>query len=289
MCRLYGFHANERTKVECTLVHAQNALLIQSREDRLGRTHPHGWGIGYYEHGLPHVERRATAAFEDLHFSATAERIYSKTIIAHVRLATVGKPAIVNTHPFSHGPWIMAHNGTVTGFARVAPHLEAEVSPRLLSYRQGSTDSELLFLWLLTKMEKSGIELDSQQVGVGEVARVLRQAIPYIDDLCAKEKADQPAKLNILLTNGKILAATRWNNSLYWLKRVGVHDCEICGIPHIDHDRKKNYRAVVIASEPISSENWQEVPNHNVLTLAEDLQAELEPLHPTALPLLARP
>ena len=27
MCRLYGFRANEETKVECTLVHAQNALL----------------------------------------------------------------------------------------------------------------------------------------------------------------------------------------------------------------------------------------------------------------------
>ena len=36
MCRLYGFRANEPTKVECTLVHAQNALIVQSREDLAG-------------------------------------------------------------------------------------------------------------------------------------------------------------------------------------------------------------------------------------------------------------
>lgn len=33
MCRLYGFRANEATKVECALVLAQNSLLAQSRAD----------------------------------------------------------------------------------------------------------------------------------------------------------------------------------------------------------------------------------------------------------------
>src|SRR6476620_10098238 len=39
MCRHYAFRANEPTKVECTLVRAQNALLAQSRADRRGKTH----------------------------------------------------------------------------------------------------------------------------------------------------------------------------------------------------------------------------------------------------------
>ncbi len=53
MCRIYGFRSNEPTKVECTLVHAQNALLAQSRSDHVGKSHPHGWGIGLYENGAP--------------------------------------------------------------------------------------------------------------------------------------------------------------------------------------------------------------------------------------------
>ena len=45
MCRLYGFHATEPTKVECSLVHAQNALMSQSRVDSQGLSHGHGWGV----------------------------------------------------------------------------------------------------------------------------------------------------------------------------------------------------------------------------------------------------
>ena len=57
MCRLYGFRANEPTKVECSLVHAQNALLSQSVMDARGVPNADGWGIGYYDNSLPHVER----------------------------------------------------------------------------------------------------------------------------------------------------------------------------------------------------------------------------------------
>ncbi len=75
MCRLYGFRANEETKVECSLVHAQNALMLQSRADLRGRAHPHGWGLAFYHNVHPTVVRRASAAYEDLHFSETVERI----------------------------------------------------------------------------------------------------------------------------------------------------------------------------------------------------------------------
>ncbi|WP_419187581.1 class II glutamine amidotransferase, partial [Stieleria bergensis] len=106
MCRLYGFRSNEPTKVECTLVHAQNALLIQSRSDEIGRAHSDGWGIGYYEDQNPHVERNASAAHHGLHFSNAAERVYSPTVISHVRLATVGIPTVENCHPFRFGNWV---------------------------------------------------------------------------------------------------------------------------------------------------------------------------------------
>jgi hypothetical protein len=45
MCRLYAFRANEPTRVECSLVHAQNALMEQSKGDMAGAMHGHGWGV----------------------------------------------------------------------------------------------------------------------------------------------------------------------------------------------------------------------------------------------------
>ncbi|HEY5598278.1 MAG TPA: class II glutamine amidotransferase, partial [Kiloniellales bacterium] len=120
MCRLYGFRANEPTRVECSLVYAQNALMAQSRKDLEGQTHGHGWGVAEHpDGGVPFVEKQAWAAYHGEQFKKTAARVYSKTVIAHVRRATVGPPGLENTHPFVHGAWLFAHNGTVPNFARV--------------------------------------------------------------------------------------------------------------------------------------------------------------------------
>lgn len=271
MCRLYGFRANEETKVECTLVHAQNSLLLQSESDYLGRKHADGWGIAFYHNATPERERRAGAAFQDLHFSVTAERVYTRAVVAHVRLATVGKPDARNSHPFMFGKWVFAHNGTVTAFDNLGAQLLSEISPELLSTRLGQTDSEVLFLWMLSRLQQEGIDLDGDPTA-DEIGRINATSISQLAHRCLHADADAEPKLNTILTNGRILVATRWNNDLYVVYREGVHDCEICGIPHIDHDNNKEYRAVVLASEPISSEPWRMVPNQSLVTISEDLK-----------------
>lgn len=281
MCRLYGFHANEETKVECSLVYAQNALLSQSRADLRGTAHPDGWGIAVYENTAPLVEKRLGAAFEDLHFSLTAERVFAKTVIAHVRLATVGQSSVRNTHPFTHGVWTFVHNGTVRAFDVVGPALEAELPPSLRRCRLGSTDSELAFLWLLGRLADAGIPIDSVP-GDGECGSdlatavdVLRRAVTTLDRRCVAAGADKPARLNFLLTDGRWLLASRWRNSLFLLERPGVHDCEICGIPHVHHLEDTDYRAMIVASEPITHETWREVPEGMVVAVDSALDATM--------------
>ena len=124
MCRLYGFRANEPTKVECSLVQAQNALMAQSRMDQAGLTHGHGWGVAEHPDGLPMVEKQAWAAYHGERFKKTAARVYSKTVIAHVRRATVGAHASsgMATSPASDCGSTRAESGplsSVIGRARV--------------------------------------------------------------------------------------------------------------------------------------------------------------------------
>lgn len=265
MCRLYGLRANEPTKVECTLVHAQNALMLQSQRDLRGASHTDGWGLAFYHNAHPDVERRATAASEDLHFSTTAERIYTETVVAHVRLATVGRPSVVNSHPFTFGPWTFAHNGTVTAFARLQAGLISETAPRLNAARQGKTDSEHAFFWLLSRMANAGIDLEEPAADLSHLLWIVSDAIRELAHRCHCLGAEKPAKLNFVLSDGRHLVASRWNNTLHYVVREGVRDCEICGIPHIHHQSGVDYRAIVVASEPISHEDWREVPNHSIL------------------------
>jgi predicted glutamine amidotransferase len=276
MCRLYGFRSNEPTKVECSLVYAQNALMIQSRSDMMGREHADGWGLASYSHdGEPTVEHRESAAFADLHFSAAAERVYAETVVAHVRRATVGKAATANTHPFRYRRWTFAHNGTVGDFQRLGERMVRETTPELQRHRAGTTDSEQAFLWLLTRMDRAGIDIEGNRAP--STARVADAVGSAVLELASRSSAaGRPSKLNFLLTDGRLMVASRFANSLYLLERDGVHDCEICGIPHVHHDSKRKYRAVVIASEPITDETWQEVPDGHLLSIEPGLEVRVE-------------
>lgn len=278
MCRLYGLRANEPTKVECSLVLSQNGLLAQSRADRRGESHPDGWGMAFYENGEPEVQRRTTAAYDCVHFSVTAERVYARTVVAHVRQATVGAPSLVNTHPFTHRQWVFAHNGTIRAFDKTGPLMVAETDPALLEFRRGSTDSELAFYWLLTRLANAGVDLNAPCTDTALMVDVLREAVRCLDARCRQAGAASPAKLNFLLTDGTVLMASRCRNTLYWHAREGIHDCELCGIPHVHHTRRVDYRAVVVASEPVSPEPWDEVPEGSILAVDGEVGAEIHSL-----------
>jgi glutamine amidotransferase len=281
MCRLYGFLANEPTKVECTLVYAQNALMIQSHADRRGVAHADGWGVAWYENGCaPAVERRDTAAYQDTQFSRVAERVFATTVVAHVRKATVGSASPHNTHPFRHGPWIFAHNGTVRGFERVGPRIASETPADLRPRRRGDTDSEAVFLWLLGRMREVGIDIDRETPDPVRLSTVVRESVGVLAARSAAEDGDEPPKLNFVVTDGRTLVATRWQNSLYWLRREGVHDCELCGIPHVRHERGAPYRALLVASEPITREEWTEMPEASAILMDPDLQVTIDPIEP---------
>ena len=282
MCRLYAIRSNEETKVECTLVHAQNALLLQSRGDQIGREHSDGWGIGYYVAGQPTIEKQASAAFRDLSFSRAAEQVYSDAVIAHVRLATVGTPLVENAHPFQYGNWLFAHNGTIQGFQILGDELLSETRPELRVSRHGSTDSECFFLWLLSRLlDQPCASVD----GVSNPDRMADHLADLIQEIDERSRAaasvmgiDKAPKLNIVLTDGRSLFASRWNNSLYFAARNGITDCEICGIPHVHHRHGSLYQSVVIASEPVSEEIWHEVENLTLLYVTKDIRITQIPL-----------
>lgn len=277
MCRLYGFLATEETKVECMLVQSQNSLLLQSRSDTSGKSHSDGWGIGFYEDGLPQVEKRVTAAYRTNHFSAAAERVFARAVIAHVRKATVGKSNLANTHPFTVGPWTFAHNGTIRKFEGIETLLLRQTKPALALMRRGETDSELLFLWLLSQLVQRGRDLPEvgKRSDLDRMIGRVGESLVWLSQLCQQSGAEQTSELNFVLTNGSILLAAKFNHSLYFLKRRGTWDCEICGIPHIRPAGRTDYRAVAVASEPTSHEAWEEIPNRTVLGISADLQTTL--------------
>src|SRR5256885_14020515 len=119
MCRLFGCRTAAPGGVAHELLHGANALRVQSRE------HPDGWGLGWYAGRVPQVVRSLTAAHGDEDFEEVSSFVTASTILAHLRKASVGRVALENTHPFEWGPWLFAHNGTISDWRPIFPPLKA--------------------------------------------------------------------------------------------------------------------------------------------------------------------
>lgn len=261
MCRLYAFRANEPTRVECSLVHAQNALMEQSKGDLHGYMHAHGWGVADYPDGTPLIEKQTWAAFHGEHFKKKAARVFAKTVVAHVRRATVGELSIVNTHPFHNGNWIFAHNGTLPNFSRVQDIMIDHIDPFYVNEIMGTTDSEHIFLYLLSLWRRNPQEDIFEQVHKG---------LSQIVEWCRQVDPKSNIGLNIVLTDGNRLLGSRFGRTLWHVERERIFDCGICGKSHVHHHAGEHYKAVEVASEPITDENWQEFPDRTVYEIDED-------------------
>ena len=112
--------------------------------------HKDGWGIAFYRNDnvdvfLDHEPAASSALAEQV----KSRDIKAKTIIAHIRKATVGDVKLANCHPFKRDlwgkTWLFCHNGDLKNFS---PALDGHYLP------DGDTDSELAFCYILQELQK---------------------------------------------------------------------------------------------------------------------------------------
>lgn len=274
MCRLYGLQATHPTRAACDLLDAQNALIRQSHKDARGLSNPHGWGMGRVVDGTTSCFRQVQPASESVDYREQALRVEGTTVLAHVRRATVGDPDAANTHPFRKGDALLIHNGHVPAFDQVRPRLLNRLSDGRRRAIDGTTDSEHVFS-LLLQLRSEHPKESLQEVtrrAVQHVQSWVRDARPdaTVDPVDADTAAldhdalEELLGLNLLWTDGKTLAGARLNRTLWSLERTKPYGCPICGHNHATPPGDAAYRSTTLASEPITDENWTEVPNGSV-------------------------
>lgn len=196
MCRLLAVVTTAHGGWRQRLVDAPRSL------HQLSHEHPHGWGVAVH---TPvdgwRIDRRPRAAFLDEGFATAAERA-GTVLLAHVRQGTVGEVATHNTHPFRRGRWVFMHNGTIESTAWMR---DADAGARLAEV-EGQTDSEQLFAWLLSRLDRAGLTEET----CGEATdRVLTDA------MCEARAARGSGALNAVLSDGETIYAHRWGRTLF--------------------------------------------------------------------------
>ncbi len=297
MCRLFGFRSNVPSRAHRSLVAAENALARQACR------HTDGWGIGYYQGDDAYVLKSDSGASSDPRFDKLTQRLSSHAFVVHVRRATVGGSDYFNSHPFRHGLWIFAHNGTLFGFDRLRERMLEHIRPDLAMLIFGSTDSEHLFFYLLSALDAAGIPDNGRsRIDAARAAEVLRAAVGRLFDFSREEGLDPPL-VNFILTNGTVFFAQRAGIELYLAsQKVTCKEYETCAEPNkvcmlptrpLDLlSRRPGFRGVwrkvnhlIIASEPISEEDiWEELPEGTLVALGPEFDLHILPPAPAFAP-----
>jgi glutamine amidotransferase len=254
MCRLFGQHAHPGYDACEPLCSAENALRFQSHK------HPHGWGIGWWVAGSPHVRRGILPAHADETFAAAGREVRSQVVVAHVREASVGPVLPENTHPFMFGAWLFAHNGTVARFRddpEVRSALEAELDPDLRREIRGDTDSERCFYLFLTRL-RARAPLEAATLAA--VRHALAETTTIVLRVADAVPSPKPSSLTFLVSDGRLLAASRWGRTLHLAAETGPR--------HV----------FVIASERIGRAGWEEVPENGFVGTEDGARAVRERL-----------
>ena len=143
MCQLLGMSCKEPANINFSFAgfRARGGLTDE---------HKDGWGLAFYRNNRFDVYLdHEPAAKSALAAEINSADIKSKTIIAHIRKATVGEVKLTNCHPFQRElwgkTWLFCHNGHLKNFS---PELNGRFNA------QGDTDSELAFCYVLQRLEQ---------------------------------------------------------------------------------------------------------------------------------------
>ncbi|MBQ6813116.1 MAG: class II glutamine amidotransferase [Methanobrevibacter sp.] len=226
MCEIFGFSSSREEELNDYL----KTFYSHCEE------HPHGWGLAILDSDRFQIRKEPVKARSSVMLgNILLNPIICKSMLAHIRLATIGNLEFYNCHPFvkkdnSGRRWTLIHNGTIFD------------SPDLCKYgsmEEGETDSERILLYIVDMIngfEKfKGESLD------------LRERFNIVSDLI--RDLSYTNKLNLIISDrDQIFVHCNLRDSLHYLKK--------------DH-------SIFVSTQPLSDDEWRNVPINKTFSLKD--------------------
>ena len=263
MCELFAMSSRFPTSV---------GFSLETLARRGGDDGPHkdGWGVAYFEENDVFLLRESSPAAESgLVRFMEANGPPSNLVLSHIRLATQGETALRNTQPFQRElagrAHVFAHNGNLENVQDVCRLDSDRFTP------VGDTDSEYAFcglmhrlaaLWATAHGRMPSVELRLEVVA--DFAATLRPL-----GACNVGCADGDA-LCIHSHRRKHDDGEEWSPGLYLLVRspeqeaVDLSESGITVAPFAQ-------QMALVASVPLTEEDWQPIPEGEVIALTNGL------------------
>jgi predicted glutamine amidotransferase len=252
MCRWIAYRG-EATALEHYVIEPAYSLISQSIHalESTVSVNGDGFGLGWYGlHPEPGLYREVRPAWSDENLRYLCRHLQSHLFFAHVRAATGTAITRVNCHPFASGKWLFMHNGLIGNWGRWRRPVEALIPDGLYASRNGTTDSEAIFLAMMG-------------VGMDEPVAAAEKILAILTGFVNRSEPGDRFRFTAALANGRDLYAFRYAvndsaNTLYYRES--------------DH-------GIVVVSEPFDRDkNWVTVPENSAVVARAGERARIEPL-----------
>ncbi|MBL4681820.1 MAG: class II glutamine amidotransferase [Pseudomonadales bacterium] len=262
MCELFAMSSRE-------LANASFSLEEFSKHGGLTNHHKDGWGIVYYRENDAQVIREPVPAYNSAQLQFVKNRkLESNMIISHIRKATMGEIALRNTQPFNRELAgdinTFAHNG-------MCPDIISHSLKAGPYHPIGDTDSEHAFCYLLKQMA----QLYVQSAEVHNKEPSLDAKLELISQFANHIRPMGPANF-IYSDSGYIFCHSDRRKHKEGMSPPGLYVlCRSCKteprpvqIPGLSIVTvAKSQDIVLVASVPLSDEDWQPISQGDILVL----------------------
>lgn len=140
--------------------------------------------------------------------------IHSPFILGHVRAASSGHNPLEdvavsedNCHPFKYKNWTFVHNGSIPSFKKLKRAMVMLMKDECFHDISGSTDSECIFALFLSILPDR-----DKKTSLNDLIKTINILVSTILELCISSNISDPCSLNICVTDGTNLIATRFRN-----------------------------------------------------------------------------
>jgi glutamine amidotransferase len=262
MCRLLGYIGTP-IQLDHLLYKPEHSLLHQSyqpKEMTSGVVNADGLGIGWYhaERDVnPFTYKSTLPIWNETNLPELSRYIESGCVLGYVRSATAGQALdMSNCQPFKDNRLLCIHNGLINNFRKTLYRpIRDRLSDEVYQSVNGTTDSEHMFALLVNELQ---VFPDTP------IEKALYATLITLSELAQDHQVSLSA--NLIISDGHRIVASRYAYgtsapTLYWLR-----------------DDPSYPDAVIIASEPLFTGNWNSFPNSSILSVGEDLEVHIHQL-----------
>jgi len=293
-------YLGEPISLSHVLFETDSSLVRQSYSPRMMATFLNlaGFGMAAWDPSSvraedPLVYRVTTLPAFDRNLRSLSSKIAPTCLVAHVRGVTHSDQetiATTNLHPFRFrdAGVVLAHNGHLREFVRMRYDLVAYIRPDLAERIQGTTDSEWIYALVLSQLDDPYGRPEARELADAAVS-----ALRLLRELRAKHGIDTSSPVNLCLTTGQALVATRFSFDYGWYPdNDGLLETDLpyvslwytIGGQYLAGDggsamtAAETSRSVLIASEPLTvdTSRWLEIPEYSVITASRTPGGELD-------------